>query len=102
MLTRNFHETVINRIRQDESFRREVFIGAVNLLLAGDIETGKASLRDYIEATMGFNHVAGALGKSTKSIQRMLSAQSNPRLENLLLLLQMLQQREGVELKVIG
>jgi len=43
-------------------------------MLSGDLETGKALLRDYINATIGFEPLAEAVGKSPKSLMRMLPA----------------------------
>ena len=53
-LTRDFRETVQARVRRDSDFRRALLEEGVRLLLAGDVETGKAVLRDYINATIGF------------------------------------------------
>jgi hypothetical protein len=41
-------------VRRDSSFRKELLREGVENLLAGDVETGKAVLRDYINATIGF------------------------------------------------
>jgi hypothetical protein len=40
--------------RCDAAFRDGLFREGVELLLAGDIGTGKALLRDYINGTIGF------------------------------------------------
>jgi hypothetical protein len=36
----------------------------VELLLSGDVETGKAVLRDFINATIGFERLADLFGLS--------------------------------------
>ncbi len=57
-------------------------------------------LRDYVNATIGFEELAAELGKSSKSLQRMLSTGGNPAAENLLGILRVLQQREAVRVRV--
>lgn len=47
-------------------------------MLSGDLDTGKSLLRDYINATTGFEALADGIGKSPKSLMRMLSASGNP------------------------
>ena len=44
----------------------------VNAYLGGDEATGKALLRDVINATVGFEPLAAELGKPGKSLHRML------------------------------
>ena len=71
-ITRNFRNTILKRAEQDASFRRQMLIEAVNELLAGDLNAGKAILRDYINATITFEGLAKKIGKSGKSLHRML------------------------------
>ena len=47
-LTRNFKETIQARMERDPTFREELLKEGVECLLAGDVDTGKAVLRDYI------------------------------------------------------
>ena len=53
-LTRDFKETIQARIESDPVFREELFKEGIECLLSGDVDTGKAVLRDYINATIGF------------------------------------------------
>ncbi len=53
-LTRDFKETVKARAERDPAFREALLTEAAEQLLAGDLETGKAMLRDFINATVGF------------------------------------------------
>ena len=71
-------------------------------LLAGDIETGKAILRDYINATLGFEELARVFSKPSKSLMRMLGSKGNPQARNLFAVISYLQQQEGVHLEVIA
>ena len=49
-LTRNFKETIKDRVERDPAFREELLKEGVEYLLTGDVDTGKAILRDYINA----------------------------------------------------
>ncbi len=46
-LTRDFKATVQARIERDPVFREELLTEGVECLLSGDVDTGKAILRDY-------------------------------------------------------
>jgi DNA-binding phage protein len=100
VLTRQFKNTVQARVQRDVKFRRALLAEAVNELLAGELATGKALLRDYVNATLGFEQLAAELGKSTKSLQRMLGSSGNPTAENLLAILKALQEQEAVHIQV--
>ena len=69
--------------------------------LAGDIDTGKAILRDYIKATIGFEKLGEATGTQPKSLIRMFGPRGNPQARNLFSVLGYLQKRAGVELHVM-
>ena len=56
-LTRDFKETIQARAERDPAFREELLREGVELLLSGDMDTGKAVLRDYINATIGFREL---------------------------------------------
>lgn len=47
-LTREFKDTVRARLQRDPIFREELLREGVQCLLSGDVDTGKAVLRDYI------------------------------------------------------
>jgi DNA-binding phage protein len=99
-LTRDFKETIKARADRDAAFREALLTEAVELLIAGDLEVGKALLRDYINATVGFEKLAKATGTPSKSLMRMLSPKGNPRASNLLTVLAKLQRVSGVHLAV--
>ncbi len=99
-LTRNFKETILSRVQRDPKFGRAMFEEAINHFLSGDVDTAKAMLRDYINATISFELLAKALKKDTKSIQRMLGPQGNPTSKSLFMMIKALQKAEGVELRV--
>jgi len=69
-------------------------------LLAGDIATAKAILRDYINATVGFTELSEATHIPSKSLMRMLGPTGNPRADNLFEVVSFLQHREGVRFQL--
>lgn len=95
-LTRDFKKTVKSRAERDPEFRAGLFREAIEALMSDDVETGKVLLRDYVNATVGFEALAVELDKSPKSLMRMLSDKGNPRADNLLGMLGHLKKREGV------
>jgi len=99
-LTRDFKETVRARIERDPAFREMLLEEGVECLLAGEVETGKSILRDYVNATVGFQELAGLTNKSSMSLMRMLGPRGNPQARNLLQIIGCLQKREGFQLKV--
>jgi DNA-binding phage protein len=99
-LTRDFKMTVKDRAERDLAFREALLTEAVELLLTGEVETGKAILRDYINATIGFERLAQETGTPPKSLMRMLGPKGNPRASNLLGVISALQEAAGVHLAV--
>ncbi len=99
-ITRKFRETILTRAESDPAFRRQMLTEAVNELLAGDLEASKAMLRDYINATITFQQLAKKLKKSDKSVHRMLGPHGNPRADNIIEIIKILQSYERVQLRV--
>lgn len=99
-LTRDFRDTILGRAQRDRRFRQAMLTGAVNELLDGELEAGKAMLRDYINATITFERLADRLGKPSKSLQRMLGPKGNPTAANIFAMLAVLQEAEHVRLQV--
>ena len=99
-LTLNFKETVKDRVERDPAFREELLKEGIECLLTGDVDTGKAILRDYINATIGFDTLGSLTDKSPKSLMRMLSPKGNPQARNLFEIIAHLQKREGIHLEV--
>ncbi|MBO1022657.1 transcriptional regulator [Methylobacterium sp. SD274] len=99
-LTRSFRETVKARAERDPAFREALLTEAVDQFLAGELDTGKAVLRDYINATIGFERLAMETGSSSKSLMRMLSPTGNPTANNLFAVLTTVQKAAGLKLAV--
>ncbi len=99
-LTRSFKDTVKARADRDPAFRDALLAEAVDQFLAGELDTGKAVLRDYINVTIGFERLAKETGSSSKSLMRMLSPSGNPTASNLFAVLHTVQKAAGVHLAV--
>ena len=99
-LTRDFKETVQTRAERDPAFREGLLMEGVECLLAGDVDTGKIILRDYINATVGFEELGALTGKPPKSLMRMFGPSGNPQARNLFEVISRIQQHEGVQLEV--
>jgi DNA-binding phage protein len=82
-LTKDFKETVMVRIQNEPTYARALLQESTTLLLQGEPQTAKLLLRDLINATMGFEHLALDLQKPVKSLHRMLSVNGNPTLTHL-------------------
>src|SRR5688572_20640383 len=99
-LTREFKETVAARVRRDGKYREALFSEAINAYLAGDTATGKALLRDLVNATVGFEGLAAEIRKPSKSLHRMLAPHGNPSAENFFGIVKALQKKTRVRLRV--
>ncbi len=99
-ITRKFRETVWTRAQSDSRFRAAMLIEAINVLLAGDLNIGKAMLRDYVNATLTFDGLTRATAIPSKSLQRMLGPRGNPTAESLFVIIKALQKSENIKLKV--
>ena len=100
VLSKDFKETIQVRAQGDPAFRKALLQEGIECLLAGDLDTGKAVLRDYINATIGFEQLSGVFGKSSKSLMRMFGPKGNPQASNLFAVISYLQECEGVHLAV--
>ena len=99
-LTQHFKQTVQVRVKRDPAFRKAMLREAIESFLSGDVETGKAVLRDFINATIGFTRLGCAMHRSPKSLMRMLGRSGNPQVKNLFEIVAFLQQQEGIRFTV--
>lgn len=99
-LTRDFKETIMARVRRDRHFREELFTDAINAYLSGDMSEGKAILRDLVNATVGFEALAAEIRKPSKSLHRMLAPRGNPSTDNFFSIVNALQKKTHVKLRV--
>lgn len=99
-LTRSFKETVQARVAKDPAFRSALLREGIAAMLAGDVETGKAIVRDYIKATVGFEKLGAKTGVSPKSLIRMFGPKGNPQAKNLFAVLGQLQKQTRVRIQL--
>lgn len=99
-LTRDFKQTVQDRISRDPAFREALLREGIECMLSGDLDTGKAVLRDYINATIGFEKLGNLTHKPPKSLMRMFSVKGNAQARNLLEVIGYLQKAEGLQFEL--
>jgi hypothetical protein len=85
---------VQKRVASDPVFGEALLREGIDTMLAGDVDTGKAILRDYLKATGGFEKLGEA------SLIRMFGPRGNPQARNLFGIIGYLQKQAGVELHV--
>ena len=81
-------------------FREGLLTEAIECFLGGDIDSGKILLRDYINATIGFQKLSRLTNKKDTSLMRMLGPGGNPAARNLFEIIAHLQEQEGIHFKV--
>jgi DNA-binding phage protein len=99
-LTRDFKETVNARVQTDPAFAKALLDEAISLFLNGEPEIARLILRDLVNATIGFEELAIATSKPSKSLHRMLSAKGNPTMDNLTTIFNVLRKVLQVNIKV--
>lgn len=100
-LTRDFKETVQARLQSDPQFRLALYQEALSSFLEGDLATGKAMLRDYVNATIGFQELAKLTHKTPKSLMRMLSPEGNPQANNIFAIISVLGEHDGYSVEIV-
>jgi len=99
-LTRPFIESVKERAAKDPDFRVGMLTEASECFLNGEVDVAKILIRDYVNATIGFQDLGKEINKDPKSLMRMLSDSGNPTAVNLSALIASLQKHEGVHFEV--
>jgi DNA-binding phage protein len=82
-LTRDFKQTVIERVTRDPDSAKALLDEAATLFLSGEPDAVRVILRDLVNATVGFEHLDELTHKPSKSLHRMLSPKGNPSMDNL-------------------
>ena len=100
-LTRSFKDLVRRHVAEDPAYAEALLREGIDTMLKGDVDIGKAILRDYIKATVGFEKLGEATGTQPKSLIRMFGPRGNPQARNLFSVIGYLQKRAGVELHVM-
>ena len=82
-LTRDFKQTIVERVKRDPDFAKALLDEAATLFLSGEPDAARLILRDLVNATVGFENLAELTQKPSKSLHRMLSPKGNPSMDNL-------------------
>ena len=99
-LSRDFKQTVVERVQREPAFARALLDEAASLFLNGDPATARVILRDLVNATVGFEGLALATERPSKSLHRMLSASGNPSMDNLAAIFDVLRRNLKVDIEV--
>tara|TARA_B110000879_G_scaffold74862_1_gene104404 strand:- start:29 stop:343 length:315 start_codon:yes stop_codon:yes gene_type:complete len=99
-LTRDLKETILERAKTDAEFRVGLLTEAAECLLNNETAVAKTLLRDYVNATLGFQELANIVNKKPTSLMRMLSDKGNPSIDNMSQVLAAVHQHEGIKLHV--
>jgi DNA-binding phage protein len=99
-MLKDFSEVLVDRIQREPEFARALLGEAITVFLNGEPDVARLVLRDLVNGTIGFEGLAAATGRPSKSLHRMLSAKGNPTMDNLTLIFGMLRQELGVEIQV--
>ena len=99
-LTREYRETVVERIKQDKKFTAALFAEAISSLVEGDKATTLSIMRDLVHAKISFKALAEETGFDEKALHRMLSVNGNPTMKNLSLLIHTIEDNLQLSLKV--
>src|SRR5260221_2665152 len=81
-LTRDFKQTVVERVRRDPAFARAMLDEAATLFLSDEPRTARLILRDLVNATIGFEGLATTTAMPAKSLHRKIPRNNNPHTDN--------------------
>ncbi len=93
-------EVLVDRIQRQPEFARALLGEAIAVFLNGEPDMARLLRRDLMNGTIGFEGLAAATGKPSKSLHRMLSAKGNPTMDNLTLIFGVLRRDLGVKIQV--
>lgn len=65
-ITQSFKKLARERVERDPNFGAALLREGIDLMLTGDVDTGKAILRDYIKATVGFERLSAKRARNPK------------------------------------
>ena len=99
-LTREYRETVLERLRTDRDFTAAVFSEAISAFIEGDKATTLSILRDLVHAHISFKVLSEETGFDEKGLHRMLSSKGNPTTQNLSTLIHTIEKDLDLSLEV--
>jgi hypothetical protein len=88
------------RLQREPALRQALLQKGIENFICGDLQAGKAMLRAFINATIGFPRLGDLTHYPAKSLMRMLGARGNPQARNLSEILRCLQEVEGVRFEI--
>ena len=100
ILTLPYTDIVLARMKREPEFAAAVFREGVDALIGGELAVSKNMLRNYVNATIGFDKLAKKVKIPPKSLMRMLGPSGNPQMSNLFAVIGALQAHAGIELHV--
>ena len=98
-LTRDFKQTVVERVKRDPAYAKALLDEAATLFLNGEPHTARLILCNLVNAAIGFEALAAKTARPTKSSHRMLSKRGNPSMDNLAIILSVVRKKLKVALK---
>lgn len=98
--TRDYKDTINERVEKDPAFTAALLDEAVTLFLNGEPDVARLVLRDLVNATVGFEALALEVEKPSKSLHRMLSARGNPTMDNLTKIISILRNKLKLDIEV--
>jgi DNA-binding phage protein len=98
-LTRDFKETVKERVARDPAFAKTMLDEAAAAFLNGEPNVARLVLRDLVNASVGFEELAVETSRPSKSLHRMLSASGNPSMDNLAAIFDVIRKRLAVAIE---
>ncbi len=85
-------------MKREPEFAVAVLREGIDALLACEFNVGKHMMRDYVNATIGFDKLSKRTKIPLKSLMRMLGPAGNPQMSNLFAIIVALRDHAGVEL----
>lgn len=76
------NERMVQELREDPEYRKQMFSEAQALIAEGEFEPAAIILRRLILATGGFVSVGEDIGKNSKAVMNMLRPEANPTVRN--------------------
>ena len=99
-ITRDYKDTINERVSREPAFTAALLDEAITLFLNGEPEVARLVLRYLVNATVGFEQLALEVEKPSKSLHRMLSARGNPTMDNLTKIIGILRNNLGLDIEV--
>lgn len=99
-LTREYRQTVVERLRADRAFTAALFSEAISAFIEGEKASCLSILRDLVHAHISFKVLSEQTGFDEKALHRMLSSKGNPTTQNLSTLIHTIERDLNMRLEV--